>query len=122
MRILRIYSLYSHGNSRHSYCYLMLAKKFIGLKVETKSGQKLGKVKDFELDEISLDLKKIYVRPNSYVKGFVVGDLIIDKSSIVSVSEEKIVVEDLNEREFAKIEEYGKKLAGSQPILAADIK
>jgi len=29
------------------------------------------------------------------VKGFVTGDLIIDKSSIVSVSEERIVVEDL---------------------------
>ena len=71
------------------------AKKFIGLKVETRSKQKLGKVRDFEIDTAGLGLKKIYVRPHIYVKGFVAGDLIIDKSSIVSMSEEKIVVEDL---------------------------
>ena len=98
------------------------AKKIIGLKVETKNKQKLGKVQDFETDAVGLDLKKIYVRPNSYVKGFVIGDLIIDKSSIISVSEEKIIVEDLNEREFARAGEYRKKIAEGQPLLAADIK
>ena len=101
---------------------LINSKKLVGLRVETKSKIRLGRVNSFELETDNLELKKIYVRPRNYVKGFVVGDLIIDKSSIVSVSEEKIVVEDLNEREFAKIAEYGKKLAGSQPILAADIK
>ena len=73
----------------------MLAKQLIGLRVETRSGQKLGKIRDFELDPTGLGLKRIYVRQHSYVKGFVVGDLIIGKSSIVSVSEEKVVVEDL---------------------------
>lgn len=80
----------------------MLAKKIIGLKVETKSGQKLGRVNDFELEEASMNLKKIYVRPHSYVKGFAAGNLIIDRNSIISISTEKIVVEDLRLTEPVK--------------------
>lgn len=78
------------------------AKKIIGLKVETKGGQKLGRVRDFDINTELLEIKKFYVRPAGIVKGLTDGDLIIAKSQILAIDEKKMTVLDLAAGELAK--------------------
>ncbi|MBU1179677.1 PRC-barrel domain-containing protein [Patescibacteria group bacterium] len=100
---------------------LISSKNLIGLKVETKSGQQLGHVRDFDVDSETLEIKKLYVRPSGIVRGLVGGDLIIGKDSIISINEEKIIVEDLEEKELAK-EKAAKKIAAQgSPIAASSL-
>ncbi|MBU4421598.1 PRC-barrel domain-containing protein [Candidatus Parcubacteria bacterium] len=81
---------------------ILSLKKIIGLKVETKSGRHLGHLRDLDLDTETFEIVKIYVRPSGIVKGLVAGDLIISKSNVISISEEKIIVDDLAEKELTE--------------------
>ena len=100
---------------------LISSKNLIGLKVETKSGWQLGHVRDFDVDSETLEIKKLYVRPSGIVKGLVGGDLVISKNSIISINEEKIIVEDLAEGELAR-EKATKKIAvEGSPIAASSL-
>jgi len=89
---------------------LISSKKIIGLKVETKSGYKLGRIKGFDVETETMEIKKIYVRPTNIVKGLIDGDLIISKNLIISVDENRMVVDDLIGRELAG-GETNKKMA-----------
>ncbi|PIR67030.1 MAG: hypothetical protein COU51_00725 [Parcubacteria group bacterium CG10_big_fil_rev_8_21_14_0_10_36_14] len=93
-------------------------KIIIGMSVETKSKQALGHIRDFDLDTDTLELANIYVRPSGIVKGLVVGDLIISKSSIISINEEKIIVDDLTERELVKEDSRETMVTGESPASA----
>jgi len=95
------------------------AKKIIGLAVETKSGRKLGRVRDFDVDVEMLEIKKFYVRPTGLVKRLADGDLIIGKNSVVSLDENRLVVEDLVETELAGNKGYKKELAAAGAPLSA---
>ena len=100
---------------------LISSKQLIGIKVETRSGQHLGQVRDFEVDTEALAIQKFYVRPSGIVKGLVGGDLIINKNSILSINEEKIIVEDLTGEELVK-EKTAKKIAAQgSPIAASSL-
>lgn len=99
------------------------AKTFIGLKVKTKSGQYLGRVRDFDVDADALEIKKIYVRPAGIVKGFSTGDLIVDKTSVLSIDDEKITVLDLTGGESAREKSAERKIAmDGSAISAAEMK
>jgi sporulation protein YlmC with PRC-barrel domain len=80
---------------------MILAKNLIGLRAETKSGQYLGRVKNFEIDIETLEAARFYVRPVGLIKGLVAGDLIIAKSSVISVDDKKMTVLDLVGEELA---------------------
>ncbi len=96
------------------------AKKLLGLRVETKSGRRLGRVRDFEIDADTLEIKKFYVRPAGLVKGLTDGDLIVGKNSVVSIDENKMAVDDLVEAELAEAAERKKQLVvESSPVLTS---
>ena len=64
------------------------AKKIIGNKVVTQSGQSLGRVVDFEIDTSNQSINKYYV--HSFLK----ESLIINVSQVIEIKKDKIIVED----------------------------
>ncbi|MFH0805594.1 MAG: PRC-barrel domain-containing protein [Patescibacteria group bacterium] len=64
------------------------AKKIIGNKVVTQSGQSLGRVVDFEIDTSNQSISKYYV--HSFLK----ESLIINVSQVIEIKKDKIIVED----------------------------
>lgn len=101
---------------------LIFSKKIIGLKVESKSKQDLGVVRDFNINTENFEIFKIYVRPSGLLRGLVSGDLIIGKSAIISIDEEKMVVEDLTEGELAREKKASSKIAmQNSPVSAVNL-
>lgn len=66
----------------------------IGKPVVTVSKEKIGKVKDFAIDSETFYVQKIYVG-RSILKSFSTGQLSVDRSQIVEVTDNKIVIQDL---------------------------
>lgn len=69
--------------------------ELIGKHVETASKQKLGKVNDYATETGSMFIKKLYVTQPIY-KNFSGGNLGIDRTQIVEITDKKIVVNDLD--------------------------
>lgn len=66
--------------------------------VVTESGNKLGKIADYAVDNESNFVKKLYVNP-PLLKGLTSGQLMIDRSSIVEITNRKIIVADATIRD-----------------------
>jgi uncharacterized protein YrrD len=66
----------------------------IGKAVETASKAKVGKVNDYALEVQTMYIQKIYVA-QSLLKSLSGGNLGIDRSQIVEITDKKIVVNDL---------------------------
>lgn len=74
-------------------------KHLLGLPVETQSGQPLGKIQNFSLDPSSHTILQYEVRRHGILKDLLpVTTLLIHASQVVSITEEKMVVEDLAAR------------------------
>ena len=73
---------------------LSIGFDLLGKHVETASKQKLGKVSDYAVETESMFIKKIYVAQPIY-KNFSGGNLGIDRTQIVEITDKKIVVSDL---------------------------
>lgn len=73
---------------------LQINFELIGKPVFTVSKQKLGKVDDYAIDNQSLLVKKLYVS-QSLLKSLNNGQLGIDRTQIVEITDRKIVVKDL---------------------------
>jgi sporulation protein YlmC with PRC-barrel domain len=99
---------------------MLNSKQFIGLKVETKSGEHLGHIRDFDIDN-TLQIQKIYIKPQGIVKGLVENDLVISKDLVLSIDDQKMVVEDLEEKEAIKEMEENKMPANEFPVAASNI-
>lgn len=69
--------------------------ELLGKPVETADGQKLGKVNDYATETGSMFIKKLYVTQPIY-KNFSGGNLGIDRTQIVEITDKKIVVHDLS--------------------------
>ncbi len=72
----------------------------IGTPIVSESGEKLGIVKDYAVDHKTLYIKKLYIG-QSFLKSllnFTHPQLIIDRSQILDVTPEKIVVKDATEK------------------------
>lgn len=68
------------------------SKDLLSLPVETKSGERLGKVASFEIDCETHLIVNYYVRS---LKDLLFKDeLIISPSQVISISKEKMIVED----------------------------
>ena len=92
----------------------------IKLPVFTKSGDKLGQVSHFEVDTISQQIVKYYVKSGGLVNELLRKDkeLIIDQSQVISISAEKMVVEDLTAKERADLLEKKEKAVQGSPAIA----
>ena len=65
----------------------------IGLKVETKKGHKLGKVKDFTVLTDNFTVTQLIVK-RPLIKSFLDSELIIPRSEIVEITDYKVIVKD----------------------------
>lgn len=67
--------------------------EIIGKKVQTESGVRLGVVNDYVIDDKSLLVSKLYVRP-PLSKMIQSSDKIIGREQIIEISDRKIIVKD----------------------------
>jgi uncharacterized protein YrrD len=68
----------------------------IGKKVITKDKEKVGKVSDFAVENMSLYLTKLYIE-QSILKNIHFGQLIIERGQIIEVNNKHIVIKHLKE-------------------------
>ncbi len=80
--------------------------KILHQKVITKSGEELGKMRDFFVDDVSFFLQKIEVQ-GSIWKSLFKGKLLIARDQIITIGQDAIIVED------AAVP--AKKIAGVEP-------
>lgn len=69
--------------------------ELLGKHVETVGKQRLGKVSDYATETSSMFIKKLYVTQPIY-KNFNGGNLGVDRTQIVEITDKKIVVSDLD--------------------------
>jgi sporulation protein YlmC with PRC-barrel domain len=74
---------------------ISISFELLGKHVETTSRQKLGRVSDYATEIESMFVKKLYVSQPIY-KNFSGGNLGIDRTQIVEITDKKIVVNDLD--------------------------
>lgn len=73
----------------------LTTKDLISLPVETKSGEKLGKIAALEIDCETQQIVCYYVKSSNPIKDLVFQDqLIISPTQVISITAEKMVVED----------------------------
>jgi uncharacterized protein YrrD len=96
---------------------LMKSKvSIINNKTVTESGEELGEVKDYLIDETSHKLKKIFVS-TGFFKDLFKGELIVMADKIISIGKDAIIVKDsvipVSEKEKARKEVKGLAGAGA---------
>ncbi|PIS42817.1 MAG: hypothetical protein COT24_01655 [Candidatus Kerfeldbacteria bacterium CG08_land_8_20_14_0_20_40_16] len=74
-------------------------KKIIHLPVFTKSGKELGKVAGFEIDVDAQTITRYYVKSSNLIAELFAKELIIAAAQVISITEEKMTVEDLDLKE-----------------------
>lgn len=86
----------------------ILDQKFqlIGCRVENESGTSLGKTEDYSLNVETYLINKLYVK-RPLLKSFASGSLVIDRTQIVDVRRDKIVVRDATVAELAVVRQPG---------------
>jgi sporulation protein YlmC with PRC-barrel domain len=72
----------------------------VGLKVETKSGQKIGKISDYTLDTGSFMVYQLVVKRPA-MKALIDPELTINRSQIVEINDHKVIIK--NDKEEVKV-------------------
>lgn len=72
---------------------LINGKKLMNLPVYTQSGDRLGEVDDLELETEGQTIINYLVGSKGMIKGLFGNKLVIHRSEVISISEEKIVVD-----------------------------
>lgn len=92
------------------------AKNILGLRVETKNGNNLGKITNFELDTESHD-----VRSYSVESGFLEKKkLLVSRNQVVSINNKKMIVEDsVVKEEILEKELSTQRRETAEPALSA---
>lgn len=71
------------------------AKELISLPVETKSGEKLGKIASFEIDIETQQISAYLIKSSNLIKDLLFQDqLIISPNQVILINKRKMVVED----------------------------
>jgi uncharacterized protein YrrD len=76
---------------------LALDFELLGKQVVTVSGEKLGKVSDYATEVTTMFVQKVYVS-QSVFKNLMGGNLGIDRTQIVEITNKRIVVHDLTQQ------------------------
>ena len=94
------------------------AKKLLHLPVFTNSGDELGKISDYSINIDTQEVEKYYVRSSHIIEEIFTKELIISKKQIVSIADEKMIVEDLVGEEKEKMFERNelKKNKAAPPV------
>lgn len=71
--------------------------ELIGKKVVTVDKERIGKVSDFAVETSSMFIKKIYVS-QSILKSFTGGNLGVDRTQIVEITDKKVVIRELAQK------------------------
>ncbi|MCX6785241.1 MAG: PRC-barrel domain-containing protein [Candidatus Komeilibacteria bacterium] len=69
-------------------------RRIKNLPVGTKSGQILGKIKDFEVNSETQAISKYLVKSNKLAPLLIAPELIIDASQVISLTDKQLTVED----------------------------
>jgi len=77
-------------------------KELINLPVYTQGEQHLGKIVDFELEPTSQTVEKYYIKSQDIIKNLLQKELLISKDQVVSISHDRMVVEDSVVKEKVK--------------------
>ncbi|MFA6099156.1 MAG: hypothetical protein WCV50_06500 [Patescibacteria group bacterium] len=86
----------------------------IGLPAYTLSENFLGKVSDFDLDPVSHFITHYHIKSGDLIKGLLNQELLVAKDQVLSISKEKMVVEDsIIESQEAKKQVLEKPLAAN---------
>jgi len=68
--------------------------QLLGLKVITKNGQVIGKLKDFEFDTDNFKITRYIISSSDLVKKITSQDLIINHNQIIEITAKTIIVDD----------------------------
>lgn len=79
---------------------LISHKKLIGLAVETQSHERLGEIAGFVLETETQTIYQYQVRPTG-LSGIFAKELLVHRQQVISIAEEKMVVDDLVYKELA---------------------
>ncbi len=98
----------------------VLAKDLRGIAVETRSGDRLGRLVDIELDQETLEVATIIVRPSRLAETLVRSALRIARSQVVSIAADRIIVDDAVRGQRADGRRVSVPLAkGASPALSS---
>lgn len=73
----------------------------LGLKVNSESGMKYGKIDDYAFETKNMFIQKLYVA-QPLIKNFSGGTLSIDRSQIIEVTNKRIIIEEPTEKSTAR--------------------
>jgi uncharacterized protein YrrD len=76
--------------------------ELLGKKVVTESKERIGKVSDFAVETNSMIIKKLYVS-QSLLKSFAGGNLGVDRTQIIEITDKKIVIRELSQKVPASV-------------------
>jgi sporulation protein YlmC with PRC-barrel domain len=80
-------------------------KNIIGLPVETKSGETLGTISHFDLEVDEQKIIRYYIKSSRMITGLLKKQLIVSASQVVSLTSEKMIVDDNLSKEIKMAEE-----------------
>lgn len=73
---------------------LINSENLIGLKVETESGQYIGRIKSFDVDIDTHTVRTYYIKPSLLEGGVFTEELLVHHKQVVAITAEKMVVFD----------------------------
>ncbi len=69
-------------------------KDMVGVPVETRSGERVGKVTSFDLDDATGRLVAMRVKSRGLVSGLIADEMIVAWDAIIELSPSKVVIAD----------------------------
>ncbi len=77
-------------------------KQIINLPVFTNTETRLGSVSSFEIDELEQRIVRYHIKPNQGVASMFGSELIVSHKQVISLTKEKMIVDDLAIKQEAK--------------------
>ena len=93
-------------------------EKLNNLPVETRSGQGIGRVYGLDVETESSLVKNYRVKSKGIIKGFLASELLISRDEVISISEDKMIVDDAVIAEKSGVAE---KVQAIKPQAGAEI-
>ena len=69
-------------------------KNLINLPVETKSGHKLGRICDYEIEIDTQKIMRYHVKSDRLISHLLAKELIVHSEQVINITPEKMIVED----------------------------
>lgn len=98
--------------------------EIIGLPVYTQSGQFLGKVNSFDVELSSQKVIQYKVKHKGFLEGLFKDQLLINRSQVISLTSEKMVVDDnvFSEEEKERIRIHIRRSVNNEAVMQSRTK